>query len=113
LGSQASNCVLPKQADCRDSVEGNGYPHTTQLRKLQIEMNALEPERGALGGYSFNAADSERAGIYPDLTAQKAFDLSLGEDPQNILGNISEVLLPDKSEVIVRPADLATLAVLG
>jgi hypothetical protein len=81
LDVEASQCVLPQEADCRDSVEGNGHPHTTQFRKLQSEMNVFEPKGGALGGYSFNSADAESTRIYPDLTEQKVFIFPLREDP--------------------------------
>ena len=70
-------------------------------------MNVLEPKGGALGGYSFNSADTESARIYPDLPAQKVFVLPLREGPQNVLRNVAEVLSPKKNEVIVRPTDLA------
>lgn len=75
-------------------------------------MNVLEPKGGALGGYSFNSADSESARIYPDLPTQKLFVLPLRDDPQNVLGNVAEVLSPKKKEVIVRPTDLATVSAL-
>jgi hypothetical protein len=52
-----------------DSVERNGYPHTAQLRKLQSDMNALDPKGGGFGRYSFNSANTESARIYPDLPA--------------------------------------------
>ena len=110
--SEASKCVLPKYADCRDSVEGNGYPHTAQFRKLKSDMNVFEPKRGALGGYSFNSADSESARIYPDLPTQKFFILPLWDDPQNVLRNVDEVLSSEKKEVIVRPTDLAAVSAL-
>jgi hypothetical protein len=32
----------------RDGVEGNGYPHTAQLCKLQSDMNVLQPKEGLL-----------------------------------------------------------------
>src|SRR4029077_5770578 len=64
---EASKCVLPQEADCRDSVEGNGYPHATQLCKLQSDMNVLDPKGGASGGYSFNSPDTKSACVYPDL----------------------------------------------
>jgi len=111
--TEASKCVLPQKASCRGSVEGNGYPHTAQLRKLQSDMNVLEPKGGALGGYSFNFADTESARIYPDLPAQKIFVLPLREDTQNVLRNVAEVLSPKKNEVIVCPSDLATAGVLS
>jgi hypothetical protein len=62
-------------------MEGNGYAHTALLRKLQGDMNILEPKGGALGGYSFNSADTESARIYPDLPAQEVSILPLREDP--------------------------------
>jgi hypothetical protein len=109
---ESSKCVHPQQANCRDSVEGNGHPHTAQFRKLHSEMNVLEPKGRALGGHSFNSADTESTRIYPDLTAQKVLVLPLWEDPKNVLRNNAEVLLPKKNEVIVRPADLATASCL-
>jgi len=66
---EASKCVLAQESDCRDAVEGNGYPHIAQLRKLQGYMNVLEPKGGTPGGHSFNSADAESACIYPDLAA--------------------------------------------
>jgi hypothetical protein len=71
-------------------------------------MNVLEPKGGALGGYSFNSADTESARIYTDLPAQKVLVLPLREGPQNVLRNVAKVLSPKKNEVIVRPTDLAT-----
>ena len=71
-------------------------------------MNVLQPKRGALGGYSFNSADTESTRIYPDLPAQKVFIPPLRDDPQDVLRNDAEVLLPEKNEVIVPPTDLAT-----
>ncbi len=91
-----------------DSVEGNRYPHTAQFRKLQSDMNILDPKGWALGGDSFNSADTESARIHPDLPAQQIFVLPFGDDPQDVLRNNAEVLPPKKNEVIVRPTDLAT-----
>ena len=96
----------------RTRVEGNRYPHAAQLRKLQSDMNILEPKGGALGGHSFNSADTESLRIDPDLPAQKAFILPLREDPQNVLRHVPEILSPQKNEVIVRPIDLATKSLL-
>ena len=76
-------------------------------------MNVLEPKGGALGGYSFNSADTERARIYPDLPSQKGFIFSLRDDPQNVLRNDAEVLSPKKNEIVVHPTDLATGSFLG
>jgi len=112
LDIEASQCVLPQKADCRDSVEGNRHPHTAQLRKLHSDMDVLDPKGGALGGYSFNSADTESTRIYPDLPVQKVFILPLRDDPQNVLRNYAEVLSPKKNEVIVRPTDLATVSFL-
>src|SRR6185437_5991313 len=92
LDIEASQCVLPQKADCRDSVEGNRHPHTAQLRKLHSDMDVLDPKGGALGGYSFNSADTESTRIYPDLPVQKVFILPLRDDPQNVLRNDAEVL---------------------
>jgi len=66
---EASKCVPSQEAYCGDSVEGNGYPHTAQLRKLQSDMNTLYPKGGALSGDSLHSADTEGARIYPDLPA--------------------------------------------
>src|ERR1700720_2103545 len=105
---EASECVLPQEADRRDSVEGNGYPHTVQLRKLHCEVKRRDPKGGALGGYSLNSSDTESARIYPDLPAQEVFILPLRDDPQNVLRNDPEVLSPKKNKVIVLPTDLVT-----
>jgi hypothetical protein len=106
---EASECVLSQEADRRDSVEGNGYPHTVQLPKLHCEVNGRDPKGGALGGHSLNSSDTESARIYPDLPAQEVFILPLREDPQNVLGKDAEVLLPKKNKVIVFPTDLLTV----
>ena len=66
---EASKRVLAQESDCRDAVEGNGYPPIAQLRKLQGYMNLLKPKGGTLDGHSFNSADAESACIYPDLAA--------------------------------------------
>ena len=112
LDIEASQCVLPQKADCRDSVEGNRHPHTAQLRKLHSDMDVLDPKGGALGRYPFNSADTEGARIYPDLPPQKVFVPPFRDDPQNVLRNDTEVLLPEKNEVIVRPTDLTTVPFL-
>jgi hypothetical protein len=98
----------PPRSGSSDSVEGNGYPHTVQLRKLHCEMKGRDPKGGALGGYSLNTSDTESARIHPDLPAQEVFILPLRDDPQNVLRNDPEVLSPKKNKVIVRPADLVT-----
>lgn len=67
--SEAGKGVLSKEANGRDSVEGNGYPRTAQRRKLHSDMNVLKPKGGTLGGYSFNSAYTESARIYPNLPA--------------------------------------------
>jgi len=67
--SEASKGVLTKEADCRDSVEGNGYQRTAQRRKLQSDMNVLKPKGRTLGGFSFNSEDTESARICPNLPA--------------------------------------------
>ena len=72
-------------------------------------MNVFDPKGGIFGGDSFNSADTESARIYPDLPAQKEFILPLWDDPQNVLRNEAEVLLPKKNEVIVRPTYLPTV----
>ena len=100
LDIEASQCVLPHEADCGDSVEGHGYPNTAQLRKLHSDMDVLDPKGGALGGYSFNSADTESARIYPDLPVQKAFILPLRDDPQTY----SEGRSVNLGEVLRRPS---------
>ena len=108
----ASKCVLPEESDGGDRVEGSGYPHTAQLSKLQSEMNILEPKGGALGGHSFDSADTESARIYPDLPEKKEFILSFRDNPQDMLRNDAEVLSPKKNEIVVCPSDLATASFL-
>jgi hypothetical protein len=106
---EASECVLPQEADRRDSVEGNGYPHTVQLPKLHCGMKGCDPKGGALGGYSLNSSDTESARIYPDLPTQEVFILALRDDPQNVLRNDAEVLSPKKNKVTIPPSDLVTV----
>jgi hypothetical protein len=98
----------PQEADRRDSVEGNRYPHTVQLRKLHREVKARDPKGAALGGYSLNSLETESARIHPDLPAQEVFILPLRDDPQNVLTNDPEVLSPKKNKAIVCPTDLVT-----
>ena len=77
---EASECVLPQEADRSDSVEGNGYPHTVELRKLHREMKIGDPKGGALGRYPLNSPDTKGARIHPDLPAQEVFILPLRDD---------------------------------
>lgn len=66
---EAGKGELSQEAYRSDSVERNRYPHTAQFRKLQSDMNILDPKGWALGRYSFDSADVEGARIYPDLSA--------------------------------------------
>jgi hypothetical protein len=65
----AGKCVLSKEADCPEGVEGDGYPHPAELRKLQSDMNVLDPKGRALGGYTFDSTHTKGAGVYPNLAA--------------------------------------------
>jgi len=66
--SQASKRVLPQEADCSNGIEGNGYPHTTQFRTLQRDMNALI-QRGGFWLVLLQFGGCGSARIYPDLPA--------------------------------------------
>jgi len=106
--SQASKRVLPQEADCSNGIEGNGYPHTTQFRTLQSDMNALIQREGLLAGTPSIRRIRKCSHLPRFARVKGVYPSAFGTIRKTYSGTTPKVSCPKKNEVIIRPSDFAT-----
>ena len=81
--------------------------------ELDGDVEVIDPDRGILERDANNLPRLVRLGIHPDVAKEQTLFLALGNDVQPVLWNRSKVLIAQKDEVIIGPADGALVACLG
>ena len=80
-------------------------PYTLHFCKLQNNMVLPHPPRRFPGKCAFNPSNTEGLCINPDLAIEEVFPLPLSNDAQDVRRVTVQILIPQKTEIIVVSAD--------
>ena len=102
---EAGQCELSQKANLCKTIDSDENPLAVNFSVLKSDVKVREPKGGTFSRHSLDLANAESAFIDPNLPTQKEFISPLGKDRKNVLGNFTEVLLPNQNKVVVFPVD--------